>query len=108
MTPWGRAFTRKAQCDNRPVFAWTVNEERRMRWGIRHGLDGVITDDPKLFLDVRKGWHESKSDGIGLIMWLDVLRVNLFALIFGVLFQMKFGFRETRPLMRSRIEEDGE
>jgi tubulin gamma len=24
MTPWGRAFTRKAQCDKRPVYAWTV------------------------------------------------------------------------------------
>lgn len=31
MTPWGRAFLHKAQCDNRPVFAWTVNEAQRMR-----------------------------------------------------------------------------
>ncbi|KAH7132346.1 Tubulin/FtsZ, GTPase domain-containing protein [Dendryphion nanum] len=30
MTPWGRAFIRKAQCDQRPVFAWTVNEERQI------------------------------------------------------------------------------
>jgi tubulin gamma len=105
MTPWGRAFTRKAQCDKRPVFAWTVNEERRMRWDIRNGLDGVITDDPKLFLDVRKGWHESQSDGIAIMMWLDVLRVNLFALIFGILFQMKFGLKEG-TLVRSRAVEE--
>ncbi|KAF2686994.1 tubulin-domain-containing protein [Lentithecium fluviatile CBS 122367] len=89
MTPWGRVFVRKAQCDKRPVFAWTVNEERRMRWDIRHGLDGVITDDPKLFLDVRRGWHEGMREGFGLMMWLDVLRINLFALVFGVIFQMK-------------------
>jgi tubulin gamma len=104
MTPWGRAFTRKAQCDKRPVFAWTVNEERRMRWDIRNGLDGVITDDPKLFLDVRKGWHESQSDGIGILMWLDVLRVNVFALIFGILFQIKFRVKDG-TLVRSRVAE---
>lgn len=105
MTPWGRAFIRKAHCDKRPVFAWTVNEERRMRWDIRNGLDGVITDDPKLFLDVRRRWHEGVSDGFALTMWLDVLRINLFALVFGVLFQMKFGLREG-TLVRPRIEAE--
>lgn len=108
MTPWGRAFVRKAQCDKRPVFAWTVNEERRMRWDIRHGLDGVITDDPRKFLEVRRGWHEGMDEGFGLMMWLDVLRINFFALIFGLLFQLRFGFRDSRPLVRSKIEaEDG-
>ena len=106
MTPWGRAFTHKAHCDQRPVFAWTVNEVSRMRWDIRHGIDGVITDDPKLFLDVRRDWHEGTSDGVSIITWLDVLRVNLFALIFGVLFQLKFGFRESRPLVRARRESE--
>jgi tubulin gamma len=102
MLPWGRAFVRKAQYDKRPVYAWTVNEERRMRWGIRHGLDGVITDDPKLFLEVRRGWHEGMREGWGLMMWLDVLRINLFALVFGLMFQMKFGSGIKRPFVRSK------
>jgi tubulin gamma len=100
MTPWGRIFTRKAQHDKRPVLAWTVNEERRMKWGIRHGLDGIITDDPKLFLQVRNGWHEGMHEGFSLLMWLDVLRINLFALVFGLLLQFKFRSRD-KPLIRS-------
>ncbi|KAF2014944.1 tubulin-domain-containing protein [Aaosphaeria arxii CBS 175.79] len=100
MTPWGKAFLKKAQCEKRPVFAWTVNEERRMRWDIRHGLDGVITDDPKLFLEVRKSWHEGMHEGFGMLMWLDVIRINLLALIFGVLFQFKFGFTERKTSSR--------
>ncbi|KAF2181903.1 tubulin-domain-containing protein [Zopfia rhizophila CBS 207.26] len=89
MTPWGKKFINKAHCEQRPVFAWTVNEERRMRWDIRHGIDGVITDDPKKFLEVRQGWHEGMDDCFGLVLFLDILRINFFALIFGFLFQMK-------------------
>lgn len=73
-----------------------------MRWDIRQGIDGVITDDPKKFIEVRRNWHEGSRDGFGLIMWLDVLRVNFFALIFGFLFQLRFGFKEAKPLVRPR------
>jgi hypothetical protein len=74
-----------------------------MRWDIRHGLDGVITDDPKKFLDVRRGWHDGMHEGFSLVMWLDVLRINFFALLFGWLFQMKFGFDDRKRLVRSRV-----
>ncbi|EOA90461.1 uncharacterized protein SETTUDRAFT_45648 [Exserohilum turcica Et28A] len=87
MTPWGRLFIRKAQSDGRPVYAWTVNEESKMRWDIRQGLDGVVTDDPKLFLEVRNSWHEGTKDGVTVLAWLDVLRINLFCLIYTALFQ---------------------
>jgi hypothetical protein len=73
-----------------------------MRWGIRHELDGVITDDPKKFLEVRRDWHEGMREGFNLLMWLDVLRINLFALIFGLLFQVRFGFGDTKPLIKSK------
>jgi hypothetical protein len=91
MTPWGKALIRKAQCDGRPVYGWTVNEEARMRWDIRQGLDGVITDDPKLFLDVRKGWREGMKDGLRVKDGLDIVRVNFLALIYTVLFWFMFG-----------------
>jgi glycerophosphoryl diester phosphodiesterase len=102
MPPWGRAFLRKAQCDKRPVFAWTVNEAKRMRWDIRQGLDGVITDDPKLFLEVRKGWHEGMRESLGLRIWLDVLRINFFALILGFVL-LTFNYKEMRPFARPQI-----
>ena len=89
MPPWGKAFIRKAQCDARPVYAWTVNDARRMRWDIQQGLDGVITDDPELFLEVRRGWHEGTEHGLCVRDWLDVARVNLFALIFSFYYLRK-------------------
>jgi tubulin gamma len=84
-----------------------------MRWSIKQGLDGVITDDPKLFLEVRRNWHEGMREGFNILMWLDVLRINFLALIFGWLFMMKFGASDTKQLVqlssrspsRSRVEE---
>lgn len=102
MTPWGRLFIRKAQRDQRPVYAWTVNDESRMRWDIRRGLDGVITDDPKLFLEVRRAWHEGTRDGVSVKTWLDVARLNFFALIYTILFQFMFGFEKKKPLVKVR------
>ena len=102
MTPWGKLFIRKAQRDQRAVYAWTVNEESRMRWDIRQGLDGVITDDPKLFLEVRRSWHEGTKDGVSAKAWLDVLRMNFFALIYTVLFRFMFGFRPEKSLVQIR------
>lgn len=105
MTPWGRMFIRRAQSDGRPVYGWTVNSESRMRWDIRQGLDGVVTDDPKLFLEVRRSWHEGTKDGVTLLMWLDVLRYNFFCMIYTFLFQCYFGF-QGKSLVRIREEEE--
>jgi phosphatidylglycerol phospholipase C len=65
--PCGSRFLRKAKRHARAVFVWTVNEESWMEWSIRKELDGVITDDPKLFLEVCDRWKEdncvNKSPG---------------------------------------------
>jgi hypothetical protein len=106
MTPWGRHFIRRAQSDGRPVYAWTkVNEESRMRWDMRHGLDGVVTGDPKLFLEIRKSWHEGTKDSVTMTTWLDVLRYNFFCLIYAFLFQCWFGF-QGKSLVKIREEEE--
>ncbi|KAL2206135.1 PLC-like phosphodiesterase [Sarocladium strictum] len=87
--PVGWYFLRKVRKDNRQLFVWTVNSERWMRWCIRKNaclraqpssnigdknddpqnlmqgvkvIDGVITDDPELFLQVCKRW-EDEQDG---------------------------------------------
>lgn len=96
MTPWGKWFIRKSQCDQRPVYAWTVNDESRMRWDIRQGLDGVITDDPKLFLEVRKSWHQGTKDRLRVKDLLDIVRVNFFAFIYELLFWISSKVRERR------------
>lgn len=103
MTPWGRMFIRKAQCDGRPVYAWTVNDVSRMRWDIRQGLDGVITDDPKTFVEVRDSWHEGVPDGTGFKVWFDVARINLFAFIHAIMFCFVFGLQSGgKPLVRTK------
>lgn len=49
----GRKFIKDVQADGtRPLFAWTVNSVGWMRWAIGKRLDAVITDDPKLYLEV--------------------------------------------------------
>lgn len=78
--PLGARFLRDCRRAESPVYVWTVNDERQMEWCIRknlargHGegkagsgggqalLDGVITDDPKLFLEVCRRW-EDELDG---------------------------------------------
>jgi hypothetical protein len=100
MTPWGKAFVRKAHRDKRAVYAWTVNEESRMRWSIRKGLDGVVTDDPKLFLEVRKNWHAGTKDGLRIMDVFNIVRVNVFAVIYTILFWIMFGLREGRSKRR--------
>lgn len=53
MGPGGRAFIRDCQEKyHRPLLAWTVNEKDKMEWCIRRRLDGIITDDPSVFLEV--------------------------------------------------------
>lgn len=94
MAPWGRLFVRQTQREHRAVHAWTVTEASRMRWDIRQGLDGVITDDPKLFLEVRDGWHEGTPDRLSLGAWLDVVRCNLFVLLYSLLFHFMARFQK--------------
>lgn len=86
--PVGWYFLRKVRESNRQLFVWTVNSERWMIWCIRKNacrrappssfngdkiddtqksmqgvkvIDGVITDDPKLFLEVCKRWEDEQE-----------------------------------------------
>jgi phosphatidylglycerol phospholipase C len=85
--PPGRYFLREVQRADKQLFVWTVNEERWMEWCIRKNLgrrrrrpgqkfegevvskmrgdaliDGVITDDPLLYLKVCER-YEDELDG---------------------------------------------
>jgi len=41
----GKKFLNDARKVGRGVFAWTVNDERLMKWSICYNLDGVCVDD---------------------------------------------------------------
>ncbi|KAF6811265.1 glycerophosphoryl diester phosphodiesterase [Colletotrichum sojae] len=50
--PLGKKFIRDVHHADRAVFAWTVNDEEWMEWCINSGVDGVITDEVEVYLDV--------------------------------------------------------
>jgi len=110
MAPGGRSFIADCKRAGRPVLAWTVNSEDKMRWCIRRGIDGVLTDDPKLFLDVcrrsgsRKGKQQhgdEEEERLGWALWFDVMRVWLAALVFGFLYRNRFAIRRRIRMERS-------
>ncbi|KAI0376013.1 PLC-like phosphodiesterase [Hypomontagnella monticulosa] len=61
---FGPRFIRDMKRAGHPVHSWTVNDEDWMEWAIKRELDGVVTDDPKLFLEVcRRAAEEGKEGG---------------------------------------------
>ena len=58
--PIGTRFIRDVKEADRPLFLWTVNEKNMMKWSIQRDVDGVITDDPKLFNEVCDEWSEDE------------------------------------------------
>lgn len=103
MGPAGARFLRDARRLGRPVLCWTVNEENLMRWSIKNGLDGVITDDPKSFLEVCDQWEQGKRKiyiqpkDFLLVLWL-----NLMVALFGRLFQWKYPFKAGLSYKKAR------
>ncbi|SPN97462.1 related to transcription activator protein acu-15 [Cephalotrichum gorgonifer] len=63
-SPQGACFRRAARAAGDPVYGWTMNRESWMEWAICAGLDGVVTDEVELFLDVAKRWRNRKALGL--------------------------------------------
>ena len=106
MGPFGAKFLHDAKRLKRLVYVWTVNEEAMMKWSIRKEVDGVITDDPKKFLEVCDRWN--KGDRRIKFSWyeiLDVLRINLYVAVFSILFWWKFGEGIDRRWTRRTIDQ---
>jgi len=96
--PAGARFLRDARAARRPVYAWTVNERAMMRWCIRRGVDGVLTNDPGLFLSVCEEHDRDggvrEEDVLGLRAYLGIVGINLLVMLFGSLFRWRYGFSE--------------
>ncbi|KAK4964103.1 hypothetical protein LTR28_004059 [Elasticomyces elasticus] len=102
MAPGGRRFIQDVQDQQRPIFAWTVNEEKKMEWCIRKGLDGVITDDPELFLKVCERYDEgSERQRLPVFMLLNVMRIWLSVLVLRILYRKRFDrVKDQRLILR--------
>jgi hypothetical protein len=53
-----KALAAAPDAATRRLFVWTVNEPFWMRWAVKQGVDGVITDDPAKYLDVVGRYEE--------------------------------------------------
>lgn len=105
MGPLGQRFLHQAQAADRPVHAWTVNEIEMMRWCIDKGLDGVITDDPKSFLEVCHDWQEGRrGTGLKVRQWLMIYWVNFIVVFFSLMFMWRYGFRVQRGWKKRAVQ----
>jgi len=84
--PCGSKFMKDVRAAKRSLFVWTVNSEVMMKWCIRKEVDGVISDDPKRFLEVSKGYKGEKVR-IPLGAWGFALFVKVAGPILGPIFR---------------------
>ena len=105
VAPGGRKFLRDVRAKHRQVLAWTVNTEERMEWCIRRKLDGVITDDPKLFLEVCEKHDESKREALMPISFkamMDILWIWSFIRIMTFFYRKRLAPVASQDLIRRR------
>ena len=105
MGPRGPAYMRELKAKKRPLYIWTVNTDYGMRWSIGRGLDGVITDDPKRFLEVVEEWEMGKRD-LGHVTWASwglMMWINLMVWVFEMVFYFKYGGNRQGKHVRKAI-----
>ncbi|KAJ5179096.1 hypothetical protein N7492_002306 [Penicillium capsulatum] len=101
MGPLGHGFLEEARAANHQVYLWTVNAPNLMRWGIRHRVDGVITDDPAYYQQICAQWEaeqldeagsskNTKSDRLTLAERLDIWLLALLAVLIGWCFRLRY------------------
>lgn len=60
LMPGGRKFLRDAQEKyRRKMLSWTINGDDNMKWCIRRGLDGVVTDEVEKYMDLAESFDEN-------------------------------------------------
>lgn len=83
---------------------WTVNDVNWMKWAIRKGVDGVITDDPKKYLEVCDDYDGTKIR-ISWTQWGAIFWVNLLVAVFSVPFRFHYGFQVDVAKIRKGFED---
>lgn len=86
--PFGDAFLRDIKEAGRPIFLWTVNDEASMKWSIYKEVDGVITDDPKKYLEVCESYQGEKVQ-LTASSLMFIIFVNVMVTMFGVVFRYR-------------------
>ena len=75
IAPGGKSFMRDRREESRQLLAWTVNDADRMEWCIRRKIDGVITDDPSLFVAARERHDEFRKEPVVPVSFRSLLNI---------------------------------
>jgi len=90
--PFGNKFLRDCKAAKRAMYLWTVNEVEWMKWSIQKEVDGVITDNPKLFLSVCKEFdHQAPMYRLPLKEYGTIFWINSLVFFFTLLFRYRYG-----------------
>ncbi|KAH8690670.1 putative glycerophosphoryl diester phosphodiesterase [Talaromyces proteolyticus] len=104
--PRGNALLRevKKKKADRSILLWTVNEESWMKWSIRQEVDGVITDDPKKYLEVCKSYNKDEKLSHSRASWKAIFMMHMRALVYGFSFRLKHGYWVDVQQVRKYLE----
>ena len=99
LMPGGKRFLRDAQdVYNRKVLSWTINGEDNMKWCIRKGLDGVVTDEVELYLDLAEHFDEASEKEpwlpVSLKFLWTALKAYLWTRVMLAFYSRKMGLQE--------------
>lgn len=89
----GAKFMADCRAHGRKIFLWTLGDEQWMRWAICKGVDGVLVDDPKKFMEVCERYDEKTLSR--QISWGQYGKSGLLQLLvaaFGWIVRLRFGF----------------
>lgn len=101
--PRGKALIRDARKANRSVFLWTVNKEPWMKWSIKKDFDGVVTDDPKKYLEICKTYEGEKIHH-SLRSLLFIFSANVLVPLYSTVVRFNYGFNVDLRKFRKGLE----
>ncbi|CAL3972608.1 hypothetical protein PZA11_004319 [Diplocarpon coronariae] len=105
--PGGERFMKDVRKAGRSLFLWTINDDNSMRWCISKQVDGVITDDPKRYLEICKIYNGEKVK-ISLKQWSTLMLIKVMSPIFRVLVEKKYGIGMSSGQVKRDIAMGGQ
>lgn len=75
-----------------------------MKWSICKGVDGIITDDPKKYLEVRDSYKNETKANLPMNLWASILVRKTLGELVSLLFRCRYGFKIDVAAAKKSIE----
>lgn len=107
--PGGKSFIRDAKKRHqRQVFTWTVNDRDKMEWCIRRKLDGVVTDDPRKYLEVCEQFGDGDKEPLAPLRmrtYWDIMRIWLWVHLMSFWYKKMFMPVASQALIKREVKK---